>query len=396
MFFLPGAVLSTDSGKKITISGAINAGDTQLIFTGSGTAEVTDKVVSMHWFSSVAKCVGDCLASSNIFVYKDTSFAGISIAKKLNLLGVGRENLEITGSFTVTGLGGNSTFNNMHLKEPSSGTTLMTVSGVGGMDFRDCQLNPGTGNVMFEWDRDGTTPQIVELMQTKLISGKLLKAESTSPQTYQIHVKESSLFSITEANLLEPVGGNFVVLLIANSLVNIANAQISTSSNAQFRLRAACEIDDQTTNVAWFDNNGTGFDTLEISDGVTIKFDSGDKFLSMSSNLTGAGTSATSTNFQTVPSTSLLTFDADLFDEVFYEGTATPLTFVQSWAIKAGAGQYKGQKFRLHIIGSIDTNGNTVNMFGRAFTPASQEMQGLTVEGIFDGTNWITSYSDLI
>lgn len=98
---------------------------------------------------------------------------------------------------------------------------------------------------------------------------------------------------------------------------------------------------------------------------------------------------------EAVSDASSIEFDADATELVRYTGTATALTGTQTWTMKAGAGQYAGQHFKLLIHGSIPTGGNNVVVFGRTFSPASNEMQGLTVEGVFDGT-WTYSYSDLI
>jgi hypothetical protein len=393
--FGPDASFTVDTGITVTISGGIQAGINQEIFSGLGSVVISKTVASIHWFDTIAQSLRSSVAQDTLLVYKNMSWAGANITKNTNFYAVGREYIKITGSFTMTGVGGNSTFNNMDFSTPSSGTTLATISGVGGMNFRDCQLNPGAGNLMFLWDRDGTTPQIVELMQTKFISGKLCQNASAG-QTHTFHVKESSLFSFTEADTLTPFAGSFISVAIYNSLVNVNNPQISSTSNAQLRFLASTTVDDNTTNVAWYDNNGTGFDTLEISDNCTMAFDSAQRFIGLGPNLTGSGVTAANTNWQTVPSANLLTFDADLFEEIFYEGTATPLAFVQSWVMKAGAGQFQGQKFKLHIHGSIDTQGNNVVMFGRTFSPASEEMQGLTVEGFYDGTSWTYSYSDIV
>lgn len=394
ILFMPGAVLTVDSGKTFTVSGNAIAGNTQAVFTGSGSAVLNQNTYSIHWFSTVAMALRSSVAGDNIQIHKNTSFEGVDITKKVSFWGVGREFLEVTGSFSMTGTGGNSGFHNIHLSTPST-TEMITVSGVGGMNFRDCQLNPGAGNFMFDWDRDGTTPQIVELMQTKFISGKLCK-NSSAGQTHTFHVKESSLFSFTEADTLTPFAGSFIALAIYNSLVNINDPDISSASNVQLKIHAGCTIDDNTTNVAWYDNNGTGFDVLEVDSNVTMTFDSAQRFLTMAPRYVGSGVSAAHSNSQTVPSVALLTFDADLFDTVFFEGTATPLTFVQSWVMDAGAGQFENQSFKLVITGSIDTQGNTVNMFGRSLSPASQELNGLTVWGVYDGAAWTYSYSDLI
>jgi len=397
-FFNPGARISVDSGITFTLSGDIIAGNTQEIFGGSGTITLNLAYVSIHWFNTVTQAVGSVTAGSTIKIFEAISFAGLNLTKRLNFVGTGREYVEITGSFTLTDTGGNSTFDNAVLKTPSVGTVMITINGIGGTNFRDCQLAPDTGNTMFEWDHTagaGGTPQIMELMQTKFISGKFLESKGAGV-TYSIHVKESSLFSFTQANTLTPFAGGFISLSIFGGLVNINDPQISSASNAQLKFLKGCQIDDSTTNVAWIDNNGTGFDLLDISDGTTMTFDSLTRNIRVDPIFSGSGVGSAQTNFQTVPSGILLTFDPDLFDTVYYEGTATPLVAVQSWVFKAGAGQFKGQSFTLKIIGSIDTQGNNVVMFGRTFTPASQEMQGLTVWGTFDGTNWITSYSDLI
>jgi len=397
MFFYPGSKITVDSGITLTISGDIHAGLLQEIFTGSGSVVITKKFYSIHWFDSVAQSMRSLRASDNVLVCKNMSWSGAEITVNANFFGLGREYLEITGSHTLTGTGGNSTFNNIHFKTPTVGTTLVTVSGVGGMNYRDCQLNPGAGNLMFDWDRDGTTPQICELMQTKFISGKLCKAEdSGSANTYTFHVKESSLFSSTEADLLNPVGGNILVLAIYNTLVNIGHAQLSPNDKIQLKLLAGCTVDDNTTSMAWFDNNSIGFDVLDISANATLSFDSSQRYLGVAPFYAGTGVNAANTNWKTVPSSNLETFNPDLFDEVFYEGTATALTFVQSWVFSTGSGRFKGQRFKLHIVGSIPTSGNNVVVFGRTFNPASNDMQGLRVEGVFDGSSWVCSYSDLI
>tara|TARA_R110002124_G_C8906510_1_gene510259 strand:- start:311 stop:1669 length:1359 start_codon:yes stop_codon:yes gene_type:complete len=397
--FQAGAKISVPTGVTVTFSKSISAGNLQEIFSGLGSVVVSNRTYPFHWFDTVAQAMRSAVSLDTLLIYKKISFSGADITKKLNFWGVGREYIEITGSHTLTGNGGTSTFNNLHFKTPSSGTVLVTVSGVGGANYRDCQLNPGAGNFMFDWDRDGTTPQIFELMQTKFISGKLCKTTSSgSANTFSFHVKESSLFSFTEANTLEPDNavGDYISIALYNTLININDPQIGSNSKIQLRILAASTVDDNTADAAWRDNNGLGFDTLDISSNVIHSFNAVGRYISEAPFYAGNGVSATQTNWQTVPSVNLLTFDADLFDEVFYEGTATPLVFVQSWVMKAGAGKYKGQRFKLYIVGSIDTQGNTVVIFGRSFAPTSQEMKGLSVEGVFDGTNWTYSYSSIV
>lgn len=263
------------------------------------------------------------------------------------------------------------------------------------MNYRDCQLDPGAGNLMFDWDRNGTTPQIVELMQTKFISGKLCRAaDAGAANTYTFHIKEGSLFSTTEADCVNPVGGNFIVVAIYDTLVNMGHAQFSPNDNVQLKIQQGSNIDDNTSTMTWWTNNSIGYDVLDVSADTTIVFGSGARFLGMAPYY--AGTGATNTNWKTVPSGILETVDPDLHDEIYYIGTATPLTATQSWVIAGGAGKFQGQRFRLSILGSIDTQGNTVAMFGRNFAPASEEMKGLTVWGTYDGSAWVFSYSHIV
>lgn len=386
--FLPGATITVNSGITLTINGNVLAADTQLVFQGAGNVVISSGYASVHWFDTVTKAIGAISANDTLAVYENISFAGVNITKKINIQGVGREYLEVSGALTLTDTGGGTTWNNIHLK------SQVTVNGVGGMNFRDCQLNPGAGVTQFLWNHTlgaGGTPQIAELMQCKFISGRLVESLAAGV-TYVFHVKETSLFTFSEANTLTAFAGSFVDLAIYDTLVNINNPAIAATSNIQLKFLDATSIDDNTTNVAWYDNNGVGFDTLIISGNVTMAFDSVGRFIEMNPQYVGSGVPAAQNSYKTLPTGSLETFDPDLYDVAFYEGSVI-LTVAQTWLTAAGSGQFKGQKSIIKILGSLDPNGNNVNFFGRKFNPTSQQLQGLSIELTYDGTNWVPEFS---
>jgi len=89
--FMPGALLTVDSGKTVTLSGDVIAGDTQEIFTGSGNVGINSKSYPIHWYSTAAMAIRSSTAADNIQIHKNVAFNGVDITKRLNFWGNGRE-----------------------------------------------------------------------------------------------------------------------------------------------------------------------------------------------------------------------------------------------------------------------------------------------------------------
>lgn len=395
--FLAGASMNTASGITFSVSGAVKASDTQMIFGGSTTGIYSLSVDSapIHWFGTVQQAVNAMAANKTLLIYEDIAFNDTNITKRLNFVGVGREYAQIQGTWAVTDLGGNSTFNNCRFNQPSTGTVICNIAGSGGLNFRDCQMVPGAGNTMFLWNHtagSGGSPRIIELMQTKFDNGKLCEQLATGA-TYIFHVKEESLFTFSEADTLTPLIGGFIELDIYGGLTNINDPQISSNSSCVLRFLQGSSVDDNTTSRAWRDNNGTGYDTLEVTGDISIRAENGNYFHTHFPIFEGNGVPSANTNFQQLVTDVLITVDADKFDVVFYEG-AVNLTAAQTWQISGG--QEKGQTLETRIIGTLDSQGNNVNVYGRIFNPASNQLGGLTVVSTYNGTSWVHSYSDVI
>jgi len=380
----------SDGGKRVLwiVDGASFIGGTLPGDVITSIFDIHSPMKFVSDYDSVNDAMGDVATGSTLFIDSSTSFDGVTVSKRLNFVGLGREYTEVSGTINFTGTGGNSTWNNIRFNAPS-GTMQFNVVGIGGGNFRDCHFVPGSGVDLFSWDTSGSTPQIWELMQCKVDVGRFCdQTNDTDPVTCTFHVKEASLFSFTEANSLQPSTTGFINLAIFNSLMNINDPQISSTSRANLQILGGCTIDDNTTGAAWIDNNGTGFDNIEVSGTNAIVYPGSAKQVVFSPWYAGSGLSGTQANSQPAVTVGGVVFNGDHHDVIYITGDVTA-TATTSYLITTG-GQHVGQTVRMHLLGKITTQGNNVNFLDVIInTNVGDIISNLVGWATYDGATWI-------
>lgn len=345
------------------------------IFDVNGTLTFTtmNKPINYLWFKGPGESDADAFDHAiaaaktlqQIKVYNQNGIGsvdldGATISKRVHVKGSGRIGGFIEGSINVTSAGAQSMFSDIGFRTPTSGA-LFDVAGRGGMDFRDCNIDPGTGNFVFSWDRDGQIPIIIEFMRCNLTSGQLLNAIGSVPRTYEVHFKEGSLIAIDEDEWLDADSGNYCSVVMYNTLASIGPGVtfIATSLLGLMTVRES-SIDDNTAGV--FATNGTGtWDTFDMS---TSSMSTATSYRQEFIKSLFYGNGVTVDKYRTMLTTGSLAIDANRgIEEYFFDGSGD-VTLTANVVYSVTGGLYDGQEITVYFIDRTIPGGFNCDFFG--------------------------------
>lgn len=315
----------------------------------------------IEWFQTAQLAVDAVTTGGTLFINTASqSLDGVTCSLPIRIVGLGREQCDVTGSISIAAAGAGICFEDIDFSAPS-GTALFAITGAGRPDFKRCTLNAGAGKFIFSWDHSGTAPQSIELIQTYVRGGKLLNAVGAGV-TYSVHAKEACLVDITEDDWLTATASNYAEFLAYHSLINCSGAvtRVATDQRGVLKLRH-CDLDDASAGTL-LTNGAAAYDTLDVSI-CTAMTSGGSRRASIRQIYEGSGITAVD-GVSAAVTTGNVTLNADLgIDEYIITGDAT-LTGNVVYAISGG--RYEGQSLTVIFTGTHTAVGTgfSVNYFG--------------------------------
>jgi hypothetical protein len=373
-----------DTGLNVTLqpnpSGLYFTGDNKLGFNGQGNnitvigsganaslRPLQDKLqdyVTTSDYSSVQAAVDATPAGQTLYI--DTtpiSFDGVLVTKALRIVGLGREQGVVTGTITINNSGYFACFENISFESPSS-SALFSITGRGGLDFKQCRFLPGAGKYAFAWDatQGGTTytPVAIELIQSYFQSGRMLNVLGTATRFFPIHAKEGCQIRFTENSCFELTNPNATAefLQYEGQLdINPGLSTFGTTSRFNLVLRNV-SISDQSN--LCISSNLSKTDIVDCS----IQVNSITRQSQAPSVIKGSGLTAAESMIRNAITSGTLSLVPETYGQ--------DLIFIQNDVTLAGNVIYAlpnppafdGQKVEVVFTGTHTLNGFTLNIFG--------------------------------
>lgn len=319
--------------------------------------------------------------------YRLNKIAGVTLTKRVRIVGTGREQCEVAGHWLMTDDAAGSCLEDMNLKDPAGGT-LFAITGRGGIDFKRCLFNPGAGKVVFGWDNDGHTPMALECIQCHMNTGKLMDCSAGGVATFSIHIKEVSLFNFTEDDQMVTSAGNYAECLVYQSLVNVSAGLTRFATDLRGLITCRQSMVDDLSTGRVFVSNGPGnqFDTADFADVLIMQTNGATRrFVTLPSLFSGSGIGAAGPVKAAITTGTLNLSGDDQCDYFVIAGNAA-LAANTTYALSSGV--YEGQRKTVLFTGTHTCNGHTLNLLGIAHAGFTQAIGPCRIELIWLSSAW--------